>query len=175
MTRAPTNRTQDPRPQPRAGAGLVLTFRLNGETFAIDVERVHEIIDPLPVTRVPRADPFVPSLINVRGAIVPVVDVRGRLGMRAADDGCERRFVVIETMVDDSSTRLALVVDGVSEVVEIADGAIEEIPELGARWPTEFIRGIAMRGEELVVLLNTQTLFRPGRTAARAINREAVA
>lgn len=153
-----------------AAPSLVLTFTLNGETFALDVGRVHEIIDPLPMTRVPRADPFVPSLINVRGAIVPVVDVQTRLGMRRGTDERATRLVVIEVTVEDEPTKVALIVDGVNEVIEIDGASIEEIPELGARWPGEFIRGIALRGDELIVLLNTETLFRPRRGQVRALN-----
>lgn len=154
----------------REGSSLVLTFSLQGETFALDVARVHEIIDPLPMTRVPRADPFVPCLINVRGAIVPVVDVQTRLGMRRAADEKAMRLVVIEVPSDDEATKVAMIVDGVNEVIEIDGSAIAEIPELGSRWPADFIRGIALRGDELVVLLNTETLFRPRRSPARTLN-----
>lgn len=149
---------------------LLLTFALHGEVFALDVARVHEVIDPLPMTRVPRADPFVPSLINVRGAIVPVVDVQTRLGMRPRADDAATRLVVLEVAIDEEPTKVAMIVDGVNEVVEVEAAAIEEIPELGSRWPAEFIRGVAALGETLVVLLDAGTLFRPGRPAVRPIN-----
>lgn len=154
----------------RGAESLVLTFTLQGETFALDVARVHEIIDPLPMTRVPRADAFVPSLINVRGAIVPVVDVQTRLGMRRSADERAMRLVVIEVPIDDEPTKVAMIVDGVNEVIEIDSATIEEVPELGSRWPAEFLRGIALKGEDLVVLLNTETLFRPRRSPARIPN-----
>ena len=167
------NRTEQPSDVSATSASsLFLTFILNGETFGLEVERVHEIIDPLPMTRVPCADAFVSSLINVRGGIVPVVDVQTRLGLRRRADAGSSRLVVIEISLEEETTRVALIVDGVNEVVEIDPSTVEQIPELGARWPSEFIRGIAMRGEELVVLLDPETLFRPHRPTVRALTRE---
>ena len=147
-----------------------LTFRLSGETFAIEVERVQEVIDPLPMTRVPRSDPFVPCLINVRGAIVPVLDVHHRLGMQAPPADVSSRLVVVEIPIDGENTKVALMVDEVSEVVQLDLSSVQDIPALGARWPGEVIRGLVLRGDDLIVLLNSETLFSPPTRVENALN-----
>ncbi|MEM7059079.1 MAG: chemotaxis protein CheW [Pseudomonadota bacterium] len=145
-----------------ANAGfMALTFELHDEVFAIEIAHVHEVIDPLPVTLVPNADPFAPGLINARGAIVPVLDLQYRLGMTPKPESQETRFVVLETVISEDRTKFAMVADRVHEVVEFDEAAIQPAPELGMQWPNEFIRGIVQRNGTLVILLNTDTAFRP--------------
>lgn len=142
-------------------AFMALTFELHDEVFAIEIAHVHEVIDPLPVTQVPNADPFAPGLINARGAIVPVLDLQHRLGMKPKPKSQETRFVVLETVISEDRTKFAMVADRVHEVVEFDESAIQPAPELGMQWPNEFIRGIVQRNGTLVILLNTDTAFRP--------------
>lgn len=147
---------------------MILTFRLQGEIFALDVACVNEILDPIPQTRVPNADPFAPALINVRGTVTPLIDIRHRLGMAQGRPDEDARFVVLDLTVAGQPTRLAVSVDSVEEVLEADRATLEAIPELGARWPADFIDGVAKHGEELVVLLKTETLFDPKRQARAA-------
>lgn len=140
---------------------MALTFELHDEVFAIEIAHVHEVIDPLPVTQVPNADPFAPGLINARGAIVPVLDLQYRLGMQPKPQSPETRFVVLETVIGEDRTKFAIVADRVHEVVELDDWAIQPAPELGMQWPSEFIRGFVQRNGALVILLNTDTAFGP--------------
>lgn len=149
-----TERAADP-------ARMFLTFHLHGEIFAIEVARVHEIIDPLPMTPVPNADSFAPGLINVRGAVVPVVDLRKRLGMPSTDRTADTRFVVLEVVIDEELTKIALIADRVDQVLELRSAMIEPVPELGIRWPAEYIADVAKVDGELLILLEIQTLFRP--------------
>lgn len=139
---------------------MVLIFRLSGEAFAISVSVVHEILDPIPVTRVPTAPAFAPGLINVRGAIAPLIDVRQRLRMPPAAPNAEARVIVLELPVAGAPTRLAILADAVEEVIEADLAALEAVPELGARWPDQYVQGVARRGDGLVILLDTETLFR---------------
>lgn len=146
----------------RAGSPeMVLIFRLSGEAFAISVSRVHEILDPIPVTVVPNATAFAPALVNVRGAIVPLIDIRHRLRMPAAVPGSTARLVVLELPVGGVPTRLAIMTDAVEEVVETDLAILENIPDLGARWPEHHVQGVARIGDGLAVLLNTDNLFCP--------------
>lgn len=138
---------------------MALTFELRNELFAIAVAHVHEVIDPLPITTVPNADPFAPGLINARGAVVPVLDLQHRLGMERGERTSDTRFVVLETVIDDDRTKFAIIADGVHEVVELDGAAIQPAPELGMKWPAEFIRGIVQRDETLIILLNADTAF----------------
>lgn len=151
---------------------MVLSFRLKGERFALTVGHVNEILDPIEETPVPRAGSLSPSLINVRGTVVPLVDVRGRLGVPAhAEQPETSRFVVLEFPIEGDMTRLAIRVDAVDEVIEADHANLETIPELGARWPVEFIAGVARSGEELVVILRPETLFDPSSEATRSPRR----
>ncbi len=138
---------------------MILTFRLQGERFAITVDKVNEILDPIALTPVPRAHPAVPALINVRGTVVPLFDIRYRFGMPAETPPDTARFVVLDLVIRDEPTRLALPVDAVETVVKTNANALTTIPALGARWPSQFIQGVAYHGEDLVILLDTDALF----------------
>ena len=147
--------------RPPSMPDMVLIFTLSGEAFAISVSAVHEILDPIPATRVPNASAFAPGLINVRGAIAPLIDVRQRLRMPPATSSAEARVIVLELPVGGAPPRLAILADGVEEVIEADLAALEAVPELGARWPEQFVKGVAHREDGLVILLDTETLFRP--------------
>lgn len=143
---------------------MALTFEMDGERFAVDVANVHEVIDPLPLTIVPNADPFAPGLINARGAVVPVLDLQHRLGMSRGDNTSETRFVVLETNIDEDQTKFAMIADSVHEVIEVEEAQIQPAPELGMRWRPEFIRGIAQKDSSLLIFLNAETIFKPNGT-----------
>lgn len=140
---------------------ILLIFRLEGEAFGVSVGVVHEILDSEEMTDVPNADPFSPGLINVRGSVVPVVDVRRRLGMGPAKRSETSRKIVLEHMIDGLPTTLAFEADAVEEVFEANLDQLETVPELGASWPQVYLQGTLRRDEELIVLLNTDTLFVP--------------
>jgi purine-binding chemotaxis protein CheW len=144
---------------------ILLTFRLLGEVLALDVARVHEIIDPLPDTPVPRADPFAPGLINVRGTVVPVLDLRRRLGLPAAERTEESRMIVLDMPLREETVKIAVEADGVDQVAEIAAAEIEPVPEIGIDWPPDFLEGVARRDGALVMLLRAETVFAPSRPA----------
>lgn len=147
---------------------MVLIFRLCGEDFALPVTAVHEILDPLPITPIPGGPDHAPGLVNVRGSVVPLCDARKRLRMPAIDSR-DGRMIVIELPIDGETTRLALVVDSVEEVIETDLSTLASVPELGARWPARFIRGVARRNGGIIVLLDPETLFQPEQpTAAQA-------
>jgi purine-binding chemotaxis protein CheW len=140
---------------------MMLIFRLSGERFALSVDWVHEILDPMARTSVPFATAFAPALINVRGTVAPLIDIRHRLQMKPATDAPEARVIVLEMPVEGQPVKLALLADSVDEVFETDGTAPELVPELGARWPLRFIKGVARHRDELVILLNTETLFMP--------------
>jgi len=151
-------------PPAETGAMTVLIFGLSGEAFALPVTTIHEVIDPLPVTPVPNALAHAPGLINVRGIVTPMVDVRLRLRMprvRGADAGRATRIIVLELPVAGTLTRVAIEADAVHQVIEIDPDRLEPIPDLGARWPEAFVRGVARHDETLIVLLDPDTLFAP--------------
>ena len=149
-------------PDADRGEQTLLVFGLAGEAFALPVSTIHEVIDPLPVTPVPNAPPHAPGLINVRGIVTPVIDVRLRLRITPADTVAGAgRIIVAELPVDGAITRLAIRADAVHQVIEVDSAELETIPDLGARWPAQFVQGVARHDGSLVVLLDPQTLFAP--------------
>lgn len=153
-----------PDPEDSLAEQTLLVFGLSGESFALPVTTIHEVIDPLPVTRVPNAPAHAPGLINVRGIVTPVVDVRLRLRMpERREDETRRagRIIVLELPVGGVRTRVAIRADAVHEVIEAQSAQLEALPDLGARWPSQFVKGVARHDGALVVLLEPETLFAP--------------
>lgn len=139
---------------------LVLTFTLAGERLALDVAHVSEVLPPLPITPVPRADRIAPALMNVRGTVVPVMDLRHRLAL-PADDNPPERFLVLALEGEDGTTRLAIEADEVDRIIEVASTAIEPVPSLGLGLPHHFVEGVARHDGVPVFFLNPATVFDP--------------
>ncbi|SBW12220.1 CheW protein [uncultured Alphaproteobacteria bacterium] len=151
----------------------VLTFDLEGEILAVDAREVREILDLAPVTRVPGARRFADGLINVRGQIVPLADLRLKFGMKISPPTVDTRIVVVETRVDGEPAAVGLLADRVREVAELAPEAIAATPDIGLRWRAEYLRGIGKRGGELILLIDLENILassgaRPGRTPEEA-------
>ena len=140
---------------------MILTLRLSDEIFGLPVAMVHEIIDPMPITLVPNAPRHAPGLINVRGAVVPVFGLRDRLRIADAPLSPTARIVVVETEHDGAPMRLAVLADAVDEVIDVDMASLEPVPDLGAPWPETYVQGVLRHNAALVVLLNTDNLFRP--------------
>jgi len=140
---------------------MALTFDMDGERFAISVKNVQEVIDPLDMTLVPNADPFAPGLINVRGAVVPVLNLQHRLGVKESERTADTRFVVIEAIIDEDQTNFAIIADSVHEVFEVDEDEIHPAPALGMKWPPDYIIGIAQRNEQMIIFLDTECIFKP--------------
>ena len=139
----------------RSGELQIVVCELADEHYGLDIARVFEIIRHQPVTPVPRAPSFVKGVINLRGRIIPVVDLRGRFGMAEAEATKESRIVVAES----GATRVGLIVDSVSEVLLVPLDAVEATPEVAAGDDAEYLRGIAKLGDRLVLLLELDGLF----------------
>lgn len=137
----------------------ILTFGMGGEAFAISAIIVSEILDMVPVTIVPNAPPFAPGLINVRGKVVPLVDLRVRLGMPCAGHTIDTRIVVIESEVDGESTIIGILAEKVFEVAEIDLTTIEQTPKVGMRWRAEYIQGIGRRGDDFLIVLDIDRIL----------------
>lgn len=148
-------------PAPSSGARAsideiqLVVFELGDERYGLDIATVYEIIRHQPVTAVPQAPAFVEGVINLRGRIIPVVDLRDRFGMAAGSITKASRIVVCEA----AGTRVGLVVDGVSEVLMVPGDAIEATPEVAAGHDAAYLRGIAKLGDRLIILLDLAGLF----------------
>lgn len=137
----------------------VLTVGLQGEIFALDAGQVSEILDSVPVTEVPNARPFVGGVINVRGKIVPLADLRLRFGMARTEATLDTRIVVIELELGGEPTTVGILADKVYEVTEIADASIEQTPRVGMHWRPEFIKGIGKRGDDFIIIPDIERIL----------------
>lgn len=140
----------------------ILTLGLQGEVFAFEAEIVREILDLVPVTEVPNAPAFVNAVINVRGRVVPLCDLRLKFGMERTRQTLDTRIVVIEVAIGGETTIVGLLVDKVYEVTEVAPESMETAPRIGMRWRQEFIRGVAKRDNDFIVILNIDQIFATG-------------
>ena len=150
--------TSDPR-DAREGSAQVLTFLLGEEVYAMDIRTVREIIQVGPMTAVPLMPAFVRGVINLRGAVVPVIDLHARFGRASARLGKKSCIVIFDALRDGERTELGLVVDAVSEVVDIADESVEPPPSFGTAVRREFIRAIGKHGDRFVILLEPDRAF----------------
>jgi purine-binding chemotaxis protein CheW len=136
-----------------------LTYKLEDEIFAVDVAKVREILDFTPATKVPGTPEFMRGVINVRGNVVPVVDMRLKFGLTKTEKTVDTCIVVMEIIVDEDTTVLGALVDSVQEVFEIEASHIEPPPRMGTRWRTEFIQGIGKRNDDLIIILDIDKVF----------------
>jgi purine-binding chemotaxis protein CheW len=146
----------------RAEEQQIVICELGDEHYGLDIASVLEIIREQVVTPVPRAPSFVRGVINLRGRIIPVVDLRGRLGMPETEPTKDSRIIVAES----GGTRIGLIVDSVSEVVMVPLESVEATPEVAAGEDAEYLRGIAKLGGRLVLLLELDGLFGQDEQAA---------
>lgn len=146
----------------------VLTFDLNGETFALEAVIVQEILDLLPETAVPGSQPFVASVINFRGKVIPLADLRLAFGMEAAEATIDSRIIVIEIDLQGEQTLVGLRTDKVNEVTTLAKSASEAPPSIGMRWRADYINCLVKRGGEFIIFPNLQAIFSSRHNAAGA-------
>ncbi|MDX9972129.1 MAG: chemotaxis protein CheW [FCB group bacterium] len=143
----------------RAEAGKYLTFLLAGEYFGLGILRVQEIIGMMPVTKVPRSPEFVRGVINLRGRIIPVMDLRRKFGDESQDDTERTCIIVVQVQDEDSRLTIGLLVDEVSEVINVQEEQIEPPPSFGTRVDADFILGIGKVGEKVVILLDVDRVL----------------
>jgi purine-binding chemotaxis protein CheW len=133
-----------------------LTFNLGDEVFAMDIRTVREIIQHTVMTTVPLMPDFLRGVINLRGAVVPVIDLQLRLGRACATVGKKTCVVIFDASTKSERLELGLLVDSVSEVIDIAPADIEEPPQFGASIQREFIRGMGKVGGNFIVILDPE-------------------
>jgi purine-binding chemotaxis protein CheW len=136
-----------------------LTFKLGEEVFGLDVGKVREILDFTTITKVPRTPGFMRGVINLRGSVVPVVDMRVKFGMSSTEKTVNTCIVVAEVELEGDVIVLGALVDSVQEVFELEPGQIEPPPRIGTKLNTEFIKGMGKRDERFIILLDVDKAF----------------
>lgn len=131
-----------------------LTFRLDDGMFAINILSIREIIEYGSVTQVPMSPPFIRGVLNLRGAVVPVLDLKVRFGRDIGEDTPRTCIVIVEIDTVRGRQQMGIVVDSVDEVLEIPVCDIREVPEFGAKIRSDFIEGMGRIADKFVVLIN---------------------
>jgi purine-binding chemotaxis protein CheW len=144
-------------------AGKYLTFRLGDEAYGIAVLRIREIIQPPPITAVPRMPDYIRGVINLRGKIIPVIDLRAKFGLARATTTEHTCIVVVQVeLARHHKVLMGLIVDGVEEVIQIAGQDIEETPDFGASLDTTYLLGVAKVKGAVKALLDIDKLLSTG-------------
>jgi purine-binding chemotaxis protein CheW len=136
-----------------------LTFKLGDEVFALDITKVREVLDFTTVTRVPRTPDFMRGVINLRGSVVPVVDLRLKFGMKKTEQTVNTCIIISEVTVDGDTTVLGCLADSVQEVMDLDSNSIAPAPRIGTKLNTEFIRGMGKQNDRFVIILDIDKVF----------------
>ena len=134
--------------------GKYLTFSLGAEEYGISILRVKEIIGMLPIRQIPQTPEFIKGVINLRGKVIPILDLRLKFGLEELEATERTCIIVVEISGKEASVLTGIVVDSVSEVLTIRGSDIAETPDLGIRLNTDYIRGMAKSDKSVRVLLN---------------------
>ena len=131
-----------------------LTFTLGEENFALEIAKVREVLDYTSITKVPRMPAFLRGVINLRGNVVPVIDLRLMLGMKAIQKTVDTCIVIVEIHIDGELTQVGALADSVKEVIDLDPSHIAPPPKLGIKLNNEFIRGMGKQGENFLIILD---------------------
>ncbi|PKK89880.1 MAG: chemotaxis protein CheW [Candidatus Wallbacteria bacterium HGW-Wallbacteria-1] len=142
-----------------AQPGKYLTFQLAGEIYGLEILKVQEIIGLMKVTRVPLAPGFVRGVINLRGKVIPVVDLRLKFSMDMKEDTDRTCIIVVQVSGTSGNIIMGIIVDEVSEVMDIAASQLEPAPSFGSSVDTAFILGIGKVGDRVVMLLDVNRVL----------------
>lgn len=143
-----------------------LTFKLGDEVFALDVTGVREVLDFTAITKIPRTPEFMRGVINLRGSVVPVLDLRLAFNMPRTETTVNTCIIVVEIAVATERVVVGALADSVLEVAELEPEHIQPAPSIGATVKTDFIRGMGKRDSEFVMILDLDRVFGAGELEA---------
>jgi purine-binding chemotaxis protein CheW len=136
-----------------------LTYKLDDEVFALDVAKVREILEYTTIAKVPQTPDFMRGVINLRGSVVPVIDMRLKFGMSATEPTVNTCIIVVEVKLTDEVIVLGALADSVQEVVELEPEQIEAAPHIGTRLNTDFIKGMGKLDGNFIMILDMDRIF----------------
>lgn len=136
-----------------------LTFKLGDEIFGANVAKILNILEMTKITKVPKSPPYMKGVINLRGAVLPLIDTRIKFDMGETDYTTNTCILVLDIDLSGESVHVGALVDSVLEVIEIDDDKIQPPPSIGSKYKSEFIEGIAKINEEFIMLLNMDLIF----------------
>jgi purine-binding chemotaxis protein CheW len=136
-----------------------LTFKLDEEVFAVDINKVREVLEFTSMTKVPRMPDFMRGVINLRGNVVPVVDMRLKLGLTMTQKTVDTCVVISEVALDGERTVLGALVDSVQEVIDLDESNVAPPPHMGSRIDAAVIRGMGKRDDQFIMILDLDRVF----------------
>ena len=141
------------------GTHQYLTFKLDDEVFALGIDKVREVLDYTSITKVPHTPEFMRGVINLRGGVVPVIDMRLKFGLPRTEQTVNTCIIIVEVEVEGETTILGALADSVQEVLDLEPQQIEPAPKIGTKLRTEFIRGMGRRDERFIIILDIDKVF----------------
>lgn len=136
-----------------------LTFKLEDEVYATNISQVREVLEYSKVTKVPRTPEYMRGVINLRGRVVPVMDLKLRFGMNRTEQTVNTCVIIVEVSLEGERLVIGVLADSVQEVIEMDPSMIEPPPKIGTRLNTKFIRGMGKRDEEFIIILDIEKIF----------------
>jgi purine-binding chemotaxis protein CheW len=136
-----------------------LTFKLEEEVYATDIAQVREVLEYSRVTKVPRTPDYMRGVINLRGHVVPVLDLKLRFGMNRTEQTVNTCVIIVEVSIQGEKTIIGALADSVQEVIDMDASTIEPAPKIGSKLNTDFIRGMGKRDEQFVIILDIDKVF----------------
>jgi purine-binding chemotaxis protein CheW len=155
-----------------SNANQYLTFTLDGEQYAIGVAKVREVLEHTKITKLPRTATFMKGIINLRGAGVPVIDLRLKFGLPETPITKDTSIIVMEVESQDGPVVVGALADAVHEVVDIDEASIEPAPRFGTRLAAEFIKGVGKKDELFIILLDIDRIFNVEEITVLAAGKE---
>ena len=142
-----------------AEANQYLTFKLGDETFGLDIRKVREVLDFTNITKVPQTPAYMLGVINLRGSVVPVVDLRLKFGMTRAEKTVNSCVIIIEVEMSGEKVVMGAMADAVQEVLDLEPEQIEPPPRIGIRMNMDFIRGMGKNDDQFIIILDSDKVF----------------
>ena len=141
------------------GTNQYLAFKLDQEIYALDIEQVREVLDFTKVTKIPQMPEFMRGVINLRGGVIPVVDLRFKFNMSATEKTLDTCIIIIEITIDQEVKILGVLADSVQEVMNLDSDQIEPPPSIGTRLDTKFIKGMGKKNDDFIIILDINRVF----------------
>jgi len=136
-----------------------LTFKLEDELFALDIDKVREVLDFTSITKVPQTPDYMRGVINLRGSVVPVVDLRLKFGQAMAEKTVNTCVIIVEVEMDGEKVVMGAMADAVQEVLDLEPGQIEPPPRIGTKLNLDFIRGMGKHADQFIIILDIDKVF----------------
>ena len=136
-----------------------LTFKLEDELFALNIDKVREVLDFTSITKVPQTPDYMRGVINLRGSVVPVVDLRLKFGKTMAEQTVNTCVIIVEVEMDGEKVVMGAMADAVQEVLDLEPGQIEPPPRVGTKLNLDFIRGMGKHADQFLIILDIDKVF----------------